>query len=198
MHERAIVRLRGKSWTDSTCSETHMRLSASLIAAVLVLTAADPLASQEPAALQADARVRLMMVGADRWSVGNLLKQTRDSVRLLAGDSGDTLAVATTSLARFEISKGRHRQTGRGALIGVAVGTVVGAVLGVATYEERGDRGSLVLDPGPGGSALLGGGLLGLLGAGIGALTGSQITAERWTPLPQPWGGGAQTAASSP
>ena len=55
-----------------------MRLSASLIAAVLVLTAADPLASQEPAALQADARVRLMMVGADRWSVGNLLMQPRD------------------------------------------------------------------------------------------------------------------------
>jgi hypothetical protein len=175
-----------------------MRLSASLIAAVLAFTAADPLASQEPAALQADARVRLMRVGADRWNVGNLLMQPRDSVRLLAGGSGDTLAVATASLARFEMSKGRHRQTGKGAWIGAAVGTVVGAVLGFATYEERGDRGSLVLDPGPGGSALIGGGLLGLLGAGIGALTGSQITAERWAPLPQPWGGGSTDTPSSP
>lgn len=175
-----------------------MHLSAPLIAAVLVLTAAEPLASQEPAALQAHARVRLMIIGADRWSVGNLLMQPGDSVRLLVEDSGDTLPVATAALARFEMSKGKHRQTGKGAWIGAAVGAVVGAVLGFATYEDRGDRGSLVLDPGPGGSALLGGGFLGLVGAGIGALTGSQIKAERWAPLPQPWGGGAQTPPRHP
>jgi hypothetical protein len=173
-----------------------MRLSASLITVVLVLTAAEPLASQEPAALQADARVRLMMVGADRWSVGRLLMLPRDSVRLLAGDSGDTLAVATASLSRFEMSKGRHRQTGKGAWIGAAVGSVVGAMLGAATYEECND--CLTPDPGVGGSALIGGAFLGLLGAGIGAITGSQITAERWAPLPQPWGGGSTDTPSSP
>ena len=173
-----------------------MRLPAFLITAMLVLTAAESLASQEPAALQADARVRLMMVGADRWSVGNLLMQTRDSVRVLAGESGDTLAVATTSLARFEMSKGRHRQTGRGASIGGIVGALAGAALGLATYEEC--NGCLAPDPGRGGSAMIGAAALGLLGAGIGALTGSQITTERWAPLPQPWGAGSTDTHSSP
>jgi hypothetical protein len=106
------------------------------------------------------------------------------------------LAVATASLARFEISKGKHRQTGKGAWIGAAVGAVVGVVLGAATYEEC--NGCLTPDPGLGGSALIGGGLLGLLGAGIGAITGSQITAERWAPLPQPWAGGSTDTPSSP
>jgi hypothetical protein len=171
-----------------------MRLSASLITAVLVFTAAEPLASQEPAALQADARVRLMMVGAERWSVGNLLMQPRDSVRLLVGGSGDTLAVATASVTRFEMSKGRHRQTARGAWIGAIVGALAGSTIGLATYEECG--GCLAPDPGRGGSAMIGAVAFGLLGAGIGALTGSQITAERWAPLPQPWGGGSTDTPS--
>ena len=173
-----------------------MRLSASLIAAALVLTAAEPLASQEPDALQADARVRLMMVGADRWSVGNLLMQPRDSVKLLAGNTSDTLAVATASLARFEMSKGRHRQTGHGARIGAIVGALAGATLGLATYEDC--EGCLAPDPGRGGSAFIGAAALGLLGAGIGAITGSQITAERWAPLPQPWGAERTDTTSSP
>ena len=123
---------------------------------MLVHLAVGPLVSQEPAALVADARVRLMMVGVDRWTLGNLLMPPRDSLRLVAGDSGDTLAIATASLARFEVSKGRHRQTGRGAWIGAAVGAVAGVVIGLATYEECSGF-CPTPDPGRGGSALIGG-----------------------------------------
>jgi hypothetical protein len=174
-----------------------MRFLASLIVAALVHTGAEPLASQGPAALEADARVRLMKVGADRWTVGKLILPPRDSVRLLAADSGDTLAVATPSLARFEVSKGRHRQTARGAWIGAAVGALAGFATGLATYEDCSGF-CPAPDPGRGGSALIGAVVFGALGAGIGALTGSQITAERWAPLPQPWGAGGPDAALSP
>jgi hypothetical protein len=59
-----------------------MRSLASLIVAAFVHT-------------EADARVRLIRVGADRWTVGKLILPPRDSVRLLAADSDDILAVAT-------------------------------------------------------------------------------------------------------
>ena len=164
-----------------------MRFLASLLVAVLAHSPVESLVCQEPTALQSDARVRFMMTGGDQWTIGNLLGPPRDSVRLLGDPGRDTLAVATASLARFEVSKGRHRQAGRGATIGALVGVVAGAALGLATYEECSGF-CPAPDPGRGGSAMIGGILFGLLGAGVGAITGSQIKAERWAPLPQPWG----------
>ena len=125
-------------------------------------------------------------MGADRWVIGKLLAPPRDTVTVLDGESGERKALATASLARFEVSRGRRRQTGRGAGLGAAVGGVLGAVLGAVTYEEC--TGFCVVDPGPAGSAVLGGLLGGVFGLGVGALMGSAVTGERWTPVPQPWG----------
>jgi hypothetical protein len=154
-----------------------------IAAAVLATPAAIPLAAQDGTALQADARVRLMTVGANRWVTGKLLAAPADSVKLLAGDTVP-MALATSSLARLEVSRGMRRQTGRGLRIGTAVGAVAGFILGVATYEEC--TGFCIGDPGQGGTGLIAGVLGGAFGLGIGALIGSSFEAERWSPMPLP------------
>ena len=158
----------------------------SLILAALLAGAAAPALAQDTT-LTPDARVRVIAVGADRWVIGKLLAPPGDTVTVLDGDSGERTALATAGLARFEVSRGRRRQTARGAKIGAAVGGVLVAVLAAVTYEEC--SGFCVgPDPGPAGSAVLGGLLGGVFGLGVGALVGSAVTGERWVPVPQPWG----------
>lgn len=152
-----------------------------LIAAVAAHAAAIPLAAQDTTALEANARVRLMTVGADRWVIGKLLAPPGDSVKLLAGDTVPA-ALATSSLARLEVSQGMRRQTMRGLWIGMAAGAAAGFILGVATYEEC--TGFCVGDPGQGGTGLIAGVLGGAFGLGIGALIGSSFEGERWAPVP--------------
>jgi hypothetical protein len=152
-----------------------------LIAAVAAHAAAIPLAAQDTTTLQANARVRLMTVGATRWVTGSLLAPPADSVKLLAADTVP-IAVATNSLARLEVSRGMHRQTMRGLWIGTGVGAAAGFILGFAAYEEC--TGFCYLDPGRGGEGVIGGVLGAALGLGIGALIGSSFQGERWAPVP--------------
>ena len=161
------------------------RRPTSLILAALLAGASAPALAQDTT-LTPDARVRIMATGDNRWVIGKLLAPPRDTVTVL-GDSGETKALAIAGLARFEVSRGRRRQAGRGAKLGAAVGGVLGAVLGVVTYEECSGF-CVAPDPGRGGTALLGGLLGGVFGLGVGALVGSAFTADRWTPVPQPWG----------
>ena len=158
----------------------------SLILAALLAGAAAPALAQDTTLIPG-AQVRVIAVGADRWVIGKLLALPRDTVTVLDSVSGESKALALASLARFEVSRGRRRQTGRGAWIGAVAGGVLGAVLGAVTYEECSGF-CLAPDPGPGGSAVLGGLLGGVFGLGIGALVGSASTGERWVPVPQPWG----------
>ena len=156
-----------------------------LILATLLAAAAPPALAQDTT-LVPDARVRVIAVGADRWIVGKLLAPPRDTVTVLDDASGERMALPTAGLARFEVSRGRRRQAGRGAWIGAAAGGVAGALLGAVTYEEC--TGFCVADPGPAGSAVLGGLLGGVFGLGVGALVGSAFSGDRWVPVAQPWG----------
>ncbi len=161
---------------------TLLRFSHSVaFAAVLAHSAAIPLAAQDTTALHANARVRVMTVGSDRWVTGKLLAPPADSVKLLARDTVP-MVLATSSLARPEVSRGMRRQTKRGMWIGAGMGFVAGFVLGFATYEEC--TGFCVGDPGQSGTGFVAGVLGSALGLGIGALIGSSSKGERWSPVP--------------
>lgn len=142
--------------------------------------------SQESAPVGIGSRVRVRVEGTGQpWVVGQLLALSDDSVRLRAEGPSDSMALGIPSLAKFEVSRGRRGQAGRGAKLGAAVGGVAGLILGAATYEEC--DGCIAPDPGRGGTALLGGVLGAAFGLGIGALIGRGVQAEQWAPVPRPW-----------
>jgi hypothetical protein len=150
------------------------------------LAMAVPALSQEPAPLTVGSRVRVKAEAANpHWLVGRLLALPDDSVRLHVADSGAGVALPLATLASFEVSRGRQRQTGRGAWMGAATGALLGLILGAATYEEC--QSCIGPDPGTGGSAILGAVIMGAFGVGVGALIGGNIRAERWEPVPPPW-----------
>ena len=167
-----------------------MRAAPILLALVaLVFTSADPVWSQDSTRVEAGSRVRVKAQGADqRWLAGELLQFRADTLRLRTADPPDSVTLTTGSLAGLELSRGRKSQAGKGAALGAGVGVILGLVVGAVTYEDDCPD-CLGLDPGVGGSALLGGVLFGVLGLGVGALIGASVDAERWEPLPQPWSG---------
>ncbi len=170
------------------CTRSLRPMALLFTATALVLADPEPSLSQQPTPVEIGARVRLRPEGAgQRWVVGQLLAVSEDSVRLLAGDPPDSVALGLPSLASFDVSMGQRRQTGRGAMIGLGIGAVAGILLGASTGSECDDCFSP--GPGPGESAVAGGVLFGALGAGIGALIGRSSQGERWEAVPQPWSG---------
>ena len=160
-------------------------LAALLLAAPLPGLSQHPDTADSSVSVPAGSRVRAMPTGAERYHVGSLLAVPDDSVRLSLERTGDSLALARASLARFDVSRGRRAQTGKGAIYGLAVGAFAGLILGAATYE--GCDGCFGPDPGIGGSAVIGGILFGAIGAGVGAIVGAQVKGERWVPVdPRP------------
>src|SRR5215207_4976863 len=121
---------------------------------------------QEPTSVAVGSRVRVKAEGDDqRWIVGDLLKPLDDSVRIRQKNSAYAVVLATSSLAHFERSLGRRRQTGRGALMGL------GLILGAAS--DGGECSDFCeVDPGlsTGGSMLIGALAGGLFGTGVGVL----------------------------
>ena len=91
------------------------------------------------------------------------------------------MVVPTRSVVRFERSRGLKTATGHGAAIGALVGGLTGLLLGVAASTE--DNSWIEI----GGEEVAAGVVvLGLLGAGVGALAGSVSHRERWEPAPIP------------
>jgi len=94
---------------------------------------------------------------------------------------GETVALPTSTLARFEVSQGRRAQTVKGTLIGLGLGVGAGLLFGLAVKTDdctdfceievtTGDVLALTA---------VGAGL----GAGVGALIGAVSHAERWQPI---------------
>lgn len=153
----------------------------------LVLLAASPYGgtAQARPSVPVGATVRAQPTGPGaQWVQGQLVALTADSVTIRVRKRVDTVALATSTLARFQVSHGRHAQTVKGALIGLGVGAGAGLVLGLALKSDTctnfceievttGDV--LVV-------TALGAGL----GAGIGVLIGAVAHAERWEPVNTP------------
>jgi hypothetical protein len=151
---------------------TSWFLSLGLVAAFLV--GASDLNAQ---VIQDDLVGKRVRVSADGTrSTGNLIAVLPDSLILLTTTrhrSDDRFAIPVGRITRFEVSIGRHRNTGKGALIGLVAGSLIG--LAAASNDPNNFLG-------PGGQAMVVG-ITGALGAGLGALFGA-FPIESWEDVP--------------
>lgn len=136
-------------------------------------------AQKQPAttnALTLPARVRLRLADGSRLT-GELLRvdEGRVVVRIDAAPPEPERAIPLAEVKTAQVSRGRHRRVGRGALIGGSIGVVLGAVAG-ATCDGEGCGDAYW--PIVGGSAF--GALGALLGAGIGAF----VKTDGWEEIP--------------
>jgi hypothetical protein len=160
-------------------------LQFALIRAILIvlhglLGLAVPLSAQESVVVLPSARVRLT-TDTGRI-VGAWMGRGDDSVTILDARGKTVHTVAVRSVRVFEISRGKVRRTGRGALIGFLSGTTAGVVTALVLCRTDGCSSS----GGEFGGFIAGvlGGVGAVAGTGIGALIGSQIRSERWEPAP--------------
>jgi hypothetical protein len=153
----------------------------------LLFLAASPSggAAQAGRSLPVGARVRVQPTGPGaRWVQGQLVALTSDSVTIRMHEHGDTVALATRSLAQFDVSHGRSARTGKGALLGLGIGAGAGLLVGLALAADH-CTGFCEINVGPEdvlALTVLGGGL----GMGVGALIGAASHGERWQPVGPP------------
>jgi protein involved in polysaccharide export with SLBB domain len=130
-------------------------------------------------------RVRVSV--PDERAVGIVTSIRADSLVLNVESREAPLALAFASLTKLEVSRGQKAQTGQGALIGMGVGAAVGAILAVSICSDGNCTESTSSDD-QSGLALAAAVVLGVgavaLGAGIGALIGSNSKIERWETIP--------------
>jgi len=125
-------------------------------------------------------------VWAPNPTVGTLIRAD-SAVFVLVTDARDTVTRSRRVVRRTDISQGRHRRTGEGAMIGAGLGGFLGGILGAAAYDKPDcdpQADLFCMDFGP--ALIVGGAAIGVVsGAVIGAAIGSQTHAERWTRVPR-------------
>ena len=104
-----------------------------------------------------------------------LSARTDSAVVRLATNPGIESTVAVSSL---EVSRGQHRQGGRGALVGLIVGGVGGFVVGYAGGDDCGPGDFICFDRRA--TGLMGAVFFGAIGTGVGAIVGHNTLTDRW------------------
>ncbi len=153
---------------------------ATLVATLLLVAGAPVL----PVSAQGDSGVRVRITtGAPsgQRKVGTLVSADADTLRFTSSGSGAVQSIPTASVVRFERSRGRRSNAGRGAVIGGIVGGGLGLLLGIAASADDGGW----LTPGPGDVAVVTL-FMGGVGAGFGALLGAASKRDRWESVPLP------------
>ena len=124
-----------------------------------------------PAAAQDWSAVKALPVGTSvRISIGSRTVNgqiqgiTDDSLDINSGKGQE--ALKRLDVKRVDVKKQGHR--GRNTLIGLGAGAAAGAIAGTAYYEPC--KGFCILNPSRGQDAGIGAGVLGLVGAIVGAL----------------------------
>jgi hypothetical protein len=153
----------------------------------LALLGASPLPgvaqAGSPVVVGATVRAKPRGPGA-RWVQGEFIALTADSIMIQPRWSRDTVALATRTLAQFQVSQGRSARTGKGALLGLGIGAGAGLLIGLALAADH-CTGFCDINVGPEDVLALTG-LGGGLGAGVGALIGAVSHGERWQPVGPP------------
>jgi hypothetical protein len=146
---------------------------ASLVAA-LVVAAPFTLLAQQESLLAPGERVRVTApsIGVhERVCTFSALR--RDTALVM--DRGTLLALPLASVTKLEVSRGRGSRAGKGAVIGLLVGTGAGAALGVIDLAGEDEVAEYLFVFYAG----LGGGVGALLGAVLGAVS----RVDRWEPV---------------
>ena len=137
---------------------------------------APPASAQSSLPIAVDQRVRLWTDAADAV-IGRVTAVTPATVQV-AVDDRDPVTVATTTVRRVEISRGRtSRGAGfrKGAIRGAIILAAIGAVSGAVQHEQVGEDGATVTE-----AALLGVWSGGLFGGLIGGAIGAARSGDRW------------------
>lgn len=94
-----------------------------------------------------------------------------------AGKAGDTVAnIPMASIARVEVSRGRHSRWLTGLAIGMGAGAAGGAILGASSEDD------LLFSSGD--KAMIGAVGFGVLGGAVGVVAGALTKTERWETVP--------------
>jgi hypothetical protein len=151
----------------------------------LALLAVTPIlhAQAVPAAVDPGSRVRVHQ-GAQSVT-GTFVSVDSTSLTLVTG-SADTVTTSRASITGVDVSLGKKSRAGRGALIGLAIGTVAGVVTGAAVGDDSPSDCWFCIEPTKPEAALALGLTGAILGAGIGAIIGATQHGDRWQPTVLP------------
>jgi hypothetical protein len=144
----------------------------------ILLLAASGAGAQDVVTVAPGQRVRLTLADSNSEGsslVGEAVALDDSRMTLRVSHRKDLVVVPRPSIQQLELSTGRGSR-GRKALIGAAVGTAIGVVVGLNDYEGA-------TDPitSKAGTAMIGGVLLGTLGALVGV---ALPPGERWKKVP--------------
>ena len=133
--------------------------------------------------------------------IGYWVALSENGLTLNTEERDSSLVLPLASLTKLEVSRGQKSGAGKGALIGAGTGAAAGVVtayVGCAVESSNFNCGNYTV------LTILAFGAAGaLVGAGIGALIGSQIKVDRWQDVPldrirvslTPSGGGLEVTA---
>ena len=145
-----------------------------LILQVALLLETQPVWAQ----VEAGARVRVTTHSHPGRRIGSLVSLDGDSLRYTRWDTSSVVAVPLESVTRLERSIGRRSNTGRGAMLGALIGGGFGLFLGIVASTDN--SGWWEVGPEEIAAATA---VVGVAGAGVGAVIGSLSKRDRWEPV---------------
>jgi hypothetical protein len=138
--------------------------------------------AQAPAPVQPGQRVRVQSTVAHTPVLIGAVEAIGADTLVVRHDDGAGAGVATaiplSSIARLQVSRGRHSKWLTGLVLGAGVGAAAGAIIGAATHDENDFLFSAA------GDAVLGAIVLTPVGALTGMVIGLLVKTERWRTVP--------------
>jgi len=158
-------------------------LNVVLVIILLVQVGYTPCVAQEIPAVTIGDRVRIKALSVSwRPLAGSIVTLNADSLILKLDKEDIPLAIPHASVTKLEVSRGKERNAGKGAGIGLLIGAGVGALAGISAGDDC-SSGQFLCFSGPQ-KALI----LGVEGGGIGFLSGAFIgffiLTNRWEEVP--------------
>lgn len=126
----------------------------------------------------AGARVRVAVAPSRARRIATVVSATRDTLALRI--DGTTRLVPVDSITRLEVSRGTHRNTLKGLLIGTGVGAATGVTIGLASGKDK--EGFIRFSGGE--KATMAGLALGAVGGVIGTVAGYATVHDDWVSVP--------------